>query len=525
MNSLIIDVGSYAVKFLEIKNERKSIKVVSQQSIPLHKVAPQLNAQTTLEDLQLYTIKNYLENNPFDGKVYFQISEEQITSRFLTLPVGQRRKAEMMIPFQLEENLPFSASQIHTTSCLQKVSNKETKALINITQLESFDQYYEKLRREELVPAVLTTELSWVHSYADVQELEGPLAIVDIGHHSTKCYFIFNKQVVSNHISYVAGEAIDQMISSSYEIPEEDAVIYKHENCFFLTEQQYDEVDEEQSRFAKLMKQTIWPLVLDIKRWEVGFRVKYGHPIEKVLITGGTANINNAVNFFSQALNMPVEIFNPYKDLEFSCNQVKIEEQFTFSLAAIAAKATLSKVRIANFLYGQYTSSFNQNISLHSTAFLFSRSLILCLILGATLLAERFLILDGKEKAMDQRVVNESMLDRSERNIFRLAPERLISKLKRENSQVEQEVRLISSALDLNALSPLVQLSSYLNSNKNIDLIFFRSQDKNVETKFSSESLSELQTMKEFLEKSTFSELFVMLNEDEKTLEANFIGD
>lgn len=525
MNSLIIDVGSYAVKFLEVKTDRKYLKVVSQQSIPLNKVSPKIRAKKSLEDIQLYVIKNYLDNNPFAGKVYFQISEEQITSRFLTLPVGQRRKAEMMIPFQLEENLPFSSSQIHTTSSLQKISNKETKAVINITQLEIFDQYYEKLRREELVPAVLTTELSWVHSFADIQELEGPLAIVDIGHHSTKCYFIFNKQVVSNHISYIAGEAIDQMISSSYEIPQEDAVIYKHENCFFLTEQQYEEVDEEQARFAKLMKQAIWPLVLDLKRWEVGFRVKYGHPIDKVLITGGTSNINNAANFFSQALNMPVEIFNPYKYLDFDCPQVKADEELSFSLAAIAARASLSKTRIANFLHGQYTSSFNQNISLHSTAFLFTRSLMASLLLAAILLGERFLLLDSKERQMDQRVVNESMLERNERNIFRLAPERLITKIKRNNNQVQQEVRLVSSALGMDALSSLVQLSDYLNSNKKIDLVFFKSQNKNVETKFMSEDITELKTLKEFLEKSTLTSLSVILDENEKTLSANFIED
>lgn len=525
MNSLIIDIGTYAVKFLEIKNDRKAFKVVSQQCIELHKVKPQLPVETTTEDVQLHIVENYLANNPFDGKVYFQMPDEQTTSRFLTLPVGQRRKAEMMIPFQLEENLPFPASQIHTTSSLHKVSPKETKALINITQLETFDHFYEKLQSRDLVPAVLTTELSWMHSFAETEALEGPLAIIDIGHQSTKCYFIFNKQVVSNHISYFAGEAIDQMISTSYEIPEEDAIIYKHENCFFLTDQQYSEVDEEQSRFAKLMKQTIWPLILDIKRWEVGFRVKYGHPIEKVLITGGSANINNSVNFFTQALNMPVEIFNPYKDLELLCKPLKIEEQFVFSLSAIAAKATLSKTKISNFLYGQYTSSFNQNIPIHSTAFIFSRSLILCLIISATLLAERFFILNRQELAIDQRVTKESLLERNERNTFRIAPERLLTQFNRRNGLVEQEVNLISSALQLNALSPLVQLSSLLNTNKNIDLIYFRSQDKNVESKFASESLAELKTLKTFLERSAFTELFIFLNEEEKTLEANYRGD
>lgn len=525
MRILIIDLGSYAVKFIEAFVERKSIKVLDQHSVILERVKPQLKGIETREELHFAIIKSYLETNEFEGKIYFQLPETLTTSRYLTLPVPQKRKAEMMIPFQLEENLPFPAGGMHFTSSLTKINNKETKALINITELETFEAYYEVLKNKDIVPAVLTTELSWVHSYAHSEQIEGPVALIDFGHETTKCYFIYDKQVVSNHISYVAGESIDEMIAHTYSITPEEAALYKHENCFLLTEKQYDGVDEEQSHFAQLMKQTLQPLLLELKRWEVGFRVKYGHPVEKVFLTGGSANIHNAANFFTQALNIPVEVFNPYKDMELTVPAVSNQDQLGFSMVSMATKASQSKVEVSNFLYGQYSSDYNQNIPLHSTAFIATRVLILCLLISSVLLAERFLILNQREAEMDRRVSRESILDPSERAMFRRAPERLLTKYQGQNQKIQQEVSMISSALELNALSPLAKLSGLLNSNKNIDLIFFRSQDSFVEAQFKSDDMDELEALREFLVNSSLKESSITINEDQNILELSFRED
>jgi Tfp pilus assembly PilM family ATPase len=525
MRILVIDLGSYAVKFIETMVERKAIKILDQHSVVLEKVRPQLKGIETREELHFAIIKSYLETNEFEGKIYFQLPETLTTSRFLTLPVSQRRKAEMMIPFQLEENLPFPSGKIHTTSSLSKINNKETKAVVNIAELDTFDAYYEVLKTKDIIPAVLTSELSWIHSYAYVNNIDGPIALIDFGHETTKCYFIYNKQVVSNHISHIAGDSIDEMIAHTYSINPHEAVLYKHENCFLLTEQQYGGVDEEQAHFARLMKQTLQPLILELKRWEVGFRVKYGHPVEKILLTGGSANIHNAANFFTQVLNLPVEVFNPYKDMELTVPAIPNHNQLGFGLVSMAAKATLSKVEIANFLYGQYASDYNQNIPVYSTMFIATRALIICLLISFVLLGERFIFLNQQENEMDRRVSRESILERNERAMFRRAPERLLTKYQSQNQKIEQEVSMISSALELNALTPLVRLSELLSSNENIDLIFFRSQDKFVEAKFKSEDINELETLRDFLLNSGFSELSSEINENDKVLEVSFRED
>src|SRR5690606_4800527 len=120
---------------------------------------------------------------------------------------------------------------------------------------------------------------------------------LDIGHSGTKAYFVIGNRVVSTHLSNIGGELIDTLIAETYQIPHDEAVAYKHQSAFFLTEGQYSQVNEEQKAFALTMKKAMAPLISDLKRWILGHRVKYGTSISKIILTGGTSRINNIDNF------------------------------------------------------------------------------------------------------------------------------------------------------------------------------------------------------------------------------------
>lgn len=522
MEVLIIDLGGYAVKFLEVIQDRKQIHIVKQHQVIIDKIRPQLSEDMTIEEIHLHIMESYLRANPFEGKIITQISEHYVTSRYLTLPVGNRRKAEMMIPFQLDENLPFPSSKIHTTTSFSKSGPHETKALVNIAELEIFDALYHTMKAREILPAVLTTELSLVHSYADAAEIAGPVAIVDIGYETTKCYFLLNKQVVSNHISFTAGKSIDEMLKIAYEIEDQDAVIYKHENAFFLTDEQYDNVSEDQAHFARLMKETFQPLVQDLKRWDVGFRVKYGHRIEKVLITGGTSQINNIDNFLSQALGTHVEVYNPYQDLNLATEPLPESQQISYALSTMAAYGLKSKHPLANFLTGNYLSNYHTNIPPHSTGFIAARVFIICFFLSLGLIAERFLALNPQSTQLTRLGSASPVLDRAQKNIFIRKPELLASQYKNINKQITQEINTIQSSVKINALAPLAALSRSLSSNEKIDLIYFKGHNEFVEARFSSENLQDLETLSQHMQTLGLSGLESQIDDTNLRLEISF---
>ncbi|MCR9206209.1 MAG: hypothetical protein NXH75_16625, partial [Halobacteriovoraceae bacterium] len=276
MKYLAIDLGSYSVKTMLIKLERKQLELLDVGEFVLEELKSELDPEGTTRSLHRTLVENIIPKD-FEGKTIFQLPNHLITSRHLNLPVTQRKKVDMMIPFQMDENLPFSTMNAQFfTQQLRK--GDSTSCLVNVTKRQELSEFFHQYEMHGCLPTVLSSELSVIHAQALNKSIHGPIAILDIGHSSSKCYLIYENEVISHHFSSCAGASIDEVISQTYQIPLKEAVIYKHQNCFLLTDGQYEGVTTEQKEFALLMKKTITPLVLELKRWLLGFRVKYGMP-------------------------------------------------------------------------------------------------------------------------------------------------------------------------------------------------------------------------------------------------------
>lgn len=497
MNLLAIDMGSYAVKYAFCSLEKKRMVVHSHGLVVIDEVKKDLPEDVTLEMIQLDIVKKFTEEFP-DAKIITHVPVELITTRYLSLPVSNRKKAELMIPFQLDENLPFSITDAHYSSFVQKVDD-HSEAQISISPLEGFGNLYSRLEAKEMLPHLMASELAYVQSYAEQSPYSGSYAIIDIGHQYTKGYFVHNKNVISNHVSYIAGSVIDEVIAETYEISNSEAVTYKHQNCFLLTESQYSSVNKDQKEFALLMKQIFAPLVQDLKRWELGFRVKYGRPVDRVFVTGGTSNISNITNFLSLELGLKVEhLAEPH---DFVVDEDAIEESgnllsSTFTMLA----AQRAKNAPANMLTGDFSGSATASLPLHSTSFIFSRAIIILLVISFFVGAEKLFFLNSEEKKLNTKVQkllkNKSLnLSSRDRRLYKRKPEQLLKKIKTKTAQVHKEVETIKAALKVNALKPLGVIHSYLSKNDNIHLTLFESLNKKVNTRFESKNADEINTL------------------------------
>lgn len=475
MSTLCIDIGSYSVKFLECELGKKNFSILSHREIPLQQVVGKFDAQASKEDLQLSIVKSYLQEG-HEGKILMQMPAAMVTSRYLRLPINNRKKAELMVPFQLDENLPFPISTAHYTLSLRK-RPEAFDALVSVLKAAEFDKFYDKLEKLEIIPHTLSAELGYVDSFARIHADGRPYAIIDLGHSTTKAYFINGTEVVSNHVSHIAGVQIDDVIAKTYDIGQEEAVAYKHANAFFLTEGQYKEVTQEQRDFANLMKQTLWPLVAEMRRWELGFRVKYGQSVETIYLCGGTARINNIANFLAQAIGVRVEIldFTPWT---VTHDDTFEESALNFTNANFMAVSGLEREAVPNFLSGAYANSMAGQIPLYSTSFLSLRIVALSLMLAAFLLVERFAFLAPESKIVDAEAIRllktpALALPITERRYYPAQPERIINVLQKKNASLKQEVSLAQSAADKKALSPLVKVTQTLSGQGKVKIVFF----------------------------------------------------
>lgn len=530
MNIIAIDRGSYSVKFIEGRLDRKSFQIEHVQEVPLDNIRKQYGDQElSITDLQDDIIAAYLEQVPSEGKIISQIPFDLVTSRFLDLPVTNKRKAEMMVPFQLDENLPFSTSAAHTTTTLEKYATG-TWALVNITKREEFREYFDHLKENGLLPSVLTSELSLFQSMSAGFGPNTSTCFVDIGHRGTKAYFVIGNRVVSSHYSSIGGSLIDTLIAETYGIDHDEAVAYKHQSAFFLTDAQYNQVSDAQRDFALTMKQAMSPLISDLKRWILGHRVKYGSGVHKVVITGGTSRINNIDNFLAQSLGLEVEFFKLPKSVGFrESNIVEAEIQSYWSAVLMGATGK-SKIPLANFLYGEFSSGYSQNIPLHSSSFIGMRVLTVCLILIAFLGVQRFFFIGKENKVLLSKIAKEIKSPELEVSVkqertFKRYPLRIYPELQKRKRMISQEVKLVQSSIEINSVSPLASLSRTLGSNEQVILEHFDSEDKIANATFRINDAKTLETFKAHLQSLSIPKLNFEESEDPKLVKISFEGE
>ena len=522
MNILAIDVGSYSIKFVEVRPERNNLILVDKNEIILDEARTHYPQASTLSELQKEVVAAFSQKKPNHIKIIFQVPNEMLTTRYLEIPGTSKRKTEQIIPFQLDENLPYSLSLAHFSSRLIKRSGGYS-VLSNITQLNVFKDFFGFFENKDAQPSVLTSEISTMQAYIDHIRMNDTCCILDFGHKTTKAYFVESRQIVSNHTSFVAGSAINEVISKTYQISHEDAVIYKHENAFLLTDEQLEEVSPDQKEFALLIKQIFSPLILDLKRWEIGHRVKFGTSIDKIYILGGSSQINSLENFLNSHTGLAIESLPPLLDFK---NDYSIHDK-SFYLVKMMAISQKVPSNLINFLTGKFQTASNAFISLHSAVFLWVRSSFIAILLVLGLSSERFFFLAKQEKALDSKITGllktpSLEIAPKDRKIYTSKPENVLTALKKKNKIIKDEVSSILSSSSINALRPLAVLSKTMNSNPKVNLERFSSDGHNVTATFTSIEPNELEAMNTHLKGSGLSDLKVIYTTGKNILTVEF---
>lgn len=524
MHIISIDIGTYSIKFVESKVEKKQITHFGMREIVLAQYKDQY-PELDIQQLQLKICEKYLSEVEDEVKLIFQAPNDILTNRFLELPIKNRKKAELMIPFQLEEHIPFLLKDIQRGHTIITEGDKNY-ALVGFSKVDEFDKFFTNINEKEIVPSVLSTETSCFDNYFSNQTYAGAYMVLDIGHTTTKGYIFLNNKMISSHVSYVAGQSINDAISSTYKIEEDEAVIYKHQNCFFLTDKQYESVDKNQRIFARLMDQTMTPLLHDIKRWELGFRVKHGLKITNIYICGGTSNIKNINNYLTQKIGVKTQILDTFDDVKFRGVDTDIKFKARFNLANLMTHSFRKSNKVINLLNGNYAQSSNDDLPLHSMSFIGTRMAAVVLLAIAFLVGESF-FLSRDNKALTSRVdkilKNPKLeITNRQRRLAKKYPERILTRLKRKNRNVVDEIKSIQSAISINSLSPLSRLSMMAQGSTAWLQMINVSEDSFVEAVFSAENKKSLEDLQQVMLSGNLPKAFVDLDINKKELKVEF---
>lgn len=521
MHVLAIDVGSYSVKYISSFVDKRKVNHVEMSEIILRDYMND-HPDLIILDAQATIVQEIIDSTARpDTRVIFQADNELLTTRFLTLPVKSKKKAEMMLPFQLEEDIPFALSEIHFGYRMEPAKTQHF-ALVGLLRESTFETFYNAFKDKNALPNILTSEASVVENYFNQNAIAGPFCVLDMGHKTTKAYFFYNSRLIVTHVSYVGGSEINEMIAQTYKIDPDEAIFYKHQNAFLLTSTQFEEVDQAQKDFAMAMDKTLAPLISDFSRWKIGLKVNYGLSLQHVFITGGTSNIKNITNYLTEKWDTKVVLLETFDKVEGEKIDLNPKNKSKYAFANMMAVGMKRKNRFINFLTGKFAQTSAAEIPLHSFAFLGVRVAAVAIVLFMALIAERFFIeRDIKFVNLKLGTVmrNEvlSLNGRLRRSVA-VNPKPVLDSLTKRKRGITQEISTIQSAIEFKALNPLVVISQLAASTQATCIDFITTDDGKITAIFTAEAESELNNLKAQLERSALSDVAISIDQSKLQL-------
>jgi general secretion pathway protein L len=529
MHVLAIDIGSYSVKYLSSFVDRRKVNHVDMSEIIVRDYLtdhPELSQEEGIVSIIQEVIDTVARP---DTKIVYQIDPQMITTRFLTLPVKSKKKADLMLPFQLEEDIPYTLNEIHYAYRMEGQKTQHT-AMVELVKGSIFEPYYNQLREKDVLPNILTTEASAIENFFNLNPIAGPFCVLDIGHKTTKAYFFYNSRLFVSHLSYIGGHHVNEMIAETYKIEVDEAIIYKHQNAFLLTSNQYEDVEPAQRDFAAAMDKVFSPLIADFARWKVGFKVNFGLSIQQIFICGGSSNIKNIANYLTEKWDVKVSPLESFDKVEADKLDLNPKNKSKYALSNMMAFGFRKKNRFINLLTGRFAQASTSEVPLHSFAFISVRVAAVFVVLLLSLVGERYFI-HKDITAVNARIT--SLMKNSELSIpARLRrqvttnPKSILDSLIAKQRDVRQEISTLQSAVEIKGLAPLVQVSQIAASARETTLIEFTTSDTGeITAVFSAENLDQLKALKDMFERSSLSEVETAINEAQLQLTVKAVGN
>ena len=542
MEVAFIELGSYSVKFLRGTVERKTVqyfdfceKILDGPSLNHTNETGETNQDDNynndtikiefVEEMQFKLIEKYLQQFPSIEKTIINLPSYYSTLRFINLPVKNKKKIEQIIPFQLEDELPYPLTDAH----LALFSIMVPKGSYNIalsTHIKQFDPFFQHTQNLACPPLAIIGNESIYQTFVLEHDLSYPIAILDLGHGQSTCYLFCHKKLVGVETSFVCGRITDEIIRETYQISTEDAISFKHKNSFFLTDSQFEKADQDQKDFSLLMKNTFSNFIDDFKRWNVGYKLKTRQSLQKILITGGMSNIKNIDHFLTQELGASVSHLNHIRQPEL--DDLELPSHIVKSLTSCHGLSyqMTTKNGLSNFCNGNYATLGVNEFPLESISFVSVRVAMACFIFLIALVLENIYI-SKIDKKITRQITDQLKnpvfgITPSQRRRMLRNPKELLTSLNERNKQLDDQVSILEEISRVDGMAPLVELSRNIDDSQAVELIHFKNEDYNIQATFKAEDDQSLKSLERTFKTRKYNDTTIDLKEEEKILNISY---
>jgi len=281
-----LDVGSYAVKAVELRQTLRELEVIQLREIRLG------GSGGTLAERLAALVKTH--RLPTQNVVY-ALPGDRVSSRAVEFPFRDRRKIAQALPFEIESQVPFELEDIVIDWAEIAGDRSHTELVATLSPRKEIARRLDLLREAGLEARVVEAEGLVLANLAGLFDLPGRRILLDVGHRkSTLCLLEEGRPVAARSFP-VAGRALTEALVKDLRSEPEEAERLKHEEGI-LAPAIAARVPSALATLDRLARE----LVRSLGALEPQLGGKASDQLDGVTLVGGTARLHRLDEYLAE---------------------------------------------------------------------------------------------------------------------------------------------------------------------------------------------------------------------------------
>lgn len=256
------------------------------------------------------------------SKARYAISGQSVFTRFVKLPPLQDDNIEQLVTFEAQQHVPFPLAEVVWDYELIEGAGEKEVVIVAI-KADALDELNSAVNDASLGTAEVDVAPMAIYNAfrATYGNPEEPILLIDIGAKTSNLLYIEGSRFFTRSIA-IGGSAVTAAIAKEYGVSFADAEHQKVSNGLVaLGGGHTEQLDEAVAALAMVIRNALTRLPAEISRTTNYYRSQHGGSApRRILLAGGGANLPYTLEFFQEKLNLPVEYFNPVRNVTLGKN-------------------------------------------------------------------------------------------------------------------------------------------------------------------------------------------------------------
>jgi type IV pilus assembly protein PilM len=327
-NFLSVDFGAGSLKVVEFEVDDAGVLRLIQ--FGLKPLGLEGSQDAKREAVVLKAIQEVLVEKGLKAKsINVSAPGYHVFSKFVKLPPVDSAKVTQIIQYEAQQNVPFPLAEVvWDYQILGALPSGELEVLLVAIKSDIVEGLFRvassaglSLNITDVSPAALCN--AFRYNYGD---LEDCTMLLDIGAKTSNLLFFEKGKVYARSIN-LGANSITQDFANESKLPFPKAEQIKIDEGFVSLGGAYEEPENpNQAAISKIARQFMTRLHIQVNQTLQFYRGQQGGSApQRLFLAGGASVMPYTAQFFAEKLNVPVEYFNPFRNVQIDPG-VSLEE-------------------------------------------------------------------------------------------------------------------------------------------------------------------------------------------------------